>query len=129
MAFRVRDNLARRTRHYLRAREQVTRVYREVQRPVQLLDGGARPVRALCFLIDQNHPQYAGRLPVTEQAFLVRRGRGMSGRNTDYVANTVRHLSGMGIEEPRLNRLMPLVGIRKSVLQALPCEREPQPVS
>lgn len=127
LAFRVRRTHARRTQQYLRAREQVTRVYREVVRPVQLLDGDALPVRALCFLIDQCHPQYAGRLPVTEQAYLVRRGYGMSGHNRDYVANTVRHLSGMGIEEPRLNRLMPLLGIRHSELRALPCEREPKP--
>ncbi len=127
LAFRVRGNHARRTRQYLRAREQVTRVYREVMRPVQLLGGDTPPVRALCFMIDQSHPQYAGRLPLAEQAFLVRRGLGMSGHNRDYVANTVRHLSGMGIEEPQLKRLMPLVGIRNSELQAIPCEREPQP--
>lgn len=127
LAFRVRRPHARHTRQYLRAREQVTRVYREAMRPVQLLDRDARAVRALCFLIDQCHPQYAGRLPVAEQAYLIRRGRGMSGPNREYVANTVRHLSGMGIEEPRLNRLMPLLGIRPAELQALPCEREPKP--
>lgn len=114
LAFRVSPGAERRTRKYLKAREQVTRVYREAVRPVRLLDGSGRRVRALCFLVDATHRQYAGRLPLDVQAFLVRRGRGRSGPNTDYVVNTVRHLNEMGIEERQLNRLLPMLGIRPS---------------
>jgi cation transport protein ChaC len=124
IAFRVRRGHERRTRVYLKGREQVTRVYREVMRPVTLIDDRARQVRALCFLVDNTHPQYAGKLPVTEQARLVRRGRGRSGANTEYVANTVRHLIELGYDEPKLRRLMPLVGIRSRALESCPCERD-----
>ena len=97
----------------------MTRVYQEVFRPITLKDGalkgGAqRPVRALCFTVDRFHPQYAGRLPLAAQAHLVRRGRGVSGHNADYLANTVQHLSEMGIDEPALRRLLPLVGLRNA---------------
>src|SRR6202049_2952604 len=47
---------------YLRAREQVTKVYREVVRPVILLEGEEPRVQALCYVVDRGHPQYAGRL-------------------------------------------------------------------
>lgn len=124
IAFRVRPGHERRTRLYLKAREQVTRVYREAMRPVTLLDGERRRVRAMCFLVDSAHPQYAGRLPLERQAHLVRRGRGRSGLNTDYVANTVLHLAELGIRDPRLARLLPMVGIRNSVLAARSCERD-----
>jgi cation transport protein ChaC len=124
IAFRIRPGHERRTRVYLKGREQVTRVYREVMRPVTLADAGASQVRALCFLVDSTHPQYAGKLPITEQARLVRRGRGRSGANTDYVANTVSHLAELGFDEPTLRRLMPLLGIRNTALQARPSERD-----
>ena len=124
LAFRVRAGDERRTRMYLKAREQVTRVYREVNRQVHLFDGGGTNVRALCFLVDNTHRQYAGKLPLSEQAHLVRHGEGRSGPNTEYVANTVRHLSGLEIDEPQLRRLLPLVGVRNNVLSALPCQRD-----
>jgi cation transport protein ChaC len=124
IAFRVRAGHERHTRKYLRAREQVTRVYREAVRPVRLMDGGKVNARALCFLVDNSHRQYAGKLPLSAQAFLVRRGEGRSGPNTEYVANTVRHLDGLGIEELRLKRLLPMVGIRHGALNALPCQRD-----
>ena len=37
---------------YLRAREQVTDVYVEALRPIELLDGSNRSFRALCYLVD-----------------------------------------------------------------------------
>src|SRR5690606_24145444 len=122
IAFRVRRGEERHVRHYLKAREQVTRVYRDVIRPVALLEGEARRVRALCFLVNNKHRQYAGRLPLARQAHLVRAGRGQSGPNIEYVATTVRHLAELGIAEPRLSRLLPMVGVRNSVLAARSCQ-------
>jgi cation transport protein ChaC len=46
------------------------------------------------------------------QARLVRRSQGKSGRNTDYVVNTVRHLRECGVVDHRLERLMPMLGHR-----------------
>lgn len=125
IAFRVRQGQERHTRHYLKAREQVTRVYRDAIRPVMLFGAEEeRRVRALCFLVDNKHRQYAGRLPLVQQAHLVRRGRGQSGPNTEYVANTFRHLCELGIADPHLARLLPMVGIRNSVLAARDCVRD-----
>lgn len=114
VAFRLAPSRIRETLLYLRAREQVTRVYRESFLPLQLHDGPNTSLRGLCYRADQRHPQYAGYLPLAMQAHLVRRGRGRSGKNTDYVANTLHHLEEMGIHDPRLKRLMPLVGIRSA---------------
>lgn len=106
IAFRVSAASADATIGYLRMREQVTHVYREARRPVLLLDGTRRKVTALCYLVDRDHPQYAGRLPVAKQIELVRAGSGESGSNVDYVANTVRHLIDMGLKECALRKLM-----------------------
>lgn len=102
LAFRVNYALYERTLAYLRAREQATMVYRETERLVDLVDGSRRRVRALCYVVDRAHPQYAGTLPVESQVEFVRRGAGLSGINVDYVMNTLRHLREMGIRDHRL---------------------------
>ena len=56
-------------------------------------------------MVDRDHRQYAGRLPLEMQARLVRRSRGKSGRNIDYVVNTVRHLRECGIFDTGLEAL------------------------
>lgn len=84
-------------RAYLEAREQVTMVYRDVMRPVQLDDG--RRVSALTFVVDERHEQFAGNLSPEEQLAMVRAGVGISGRNIDYVINTARHLESLGIRD------------------------------
>ena len=48
---------------YLRERELVTEVYREVWRTIRFSDGARPPVKALTYLADRDHVQYAGRLP------------------------------------------------------------------
>lgn len=88
---------------YLQEREQVTRVYREVMWRVQLGDG--RTPKALSFVVDQQHTQYAGALGVEEQAKLVRTASGEMGSNTDYVLNTARHLKELGIRDGLLEAL------------------------
>lgn len=109
MAFRVEAERCDPTIEYLREREQVTMVYLETHRRVRLLDGSDRKVEALCFMVDRTHPQYAGRLSVAEQAELVRAGKGESGHNLEYVANTLRHLDEMGLQEPSLNELLEML--------------------
>ena len=59
---------------YLRDREQVTSVYLERRLSVRLAD--ARRVRALAYVVDRNHGQYAGRLSDEEVLRLVRQGQG-----------------------------------------------------
>jgi glutathione-specific gamma-glutamylcyclotransferase len=90
---------------YLREREQVTSVYLETMRQVELEDAGWRRVRALCYIVDRSHVQYAGRLTVDESLHLIRQGRGSSGANPDYVVETVRALEALGYREGELHRL------------------------
>ena len=106
LAFRLAETEARHIRAELKKREQVTLVYREAMRHVRLTDGSDRSVRALCFLIDRSHPQYAGGVPLDRQAGIVRSASGRSGRNDDYVLSTLRHLEETGIEDPMLTRLV-----------------------
>ncbi len=85
---------------YLQAREQDRGVYREAWRNVVLASG--KTVRALAYLVNEQHPQFAGRLSVAEQVKLVSAGTGESGRNTEYVRNTARHLLDLGIRDEML---------------------------
>jgi cation transport protein ChaC len=97
VAFRVGPAHQGETIAYLREREQPTAVYLERVLPVTLDDG--RRVRALCYIADRRHCQYAGRLPQPELLRLVRQGRGISGPNPDYVRQTHAHLMDMGVRD------------------------------
>jgi cation transport protein ChaC len=105
IAFRVADADRAKTVAYLREREQVTSVYREVKRSVWLEDDARRRVSALAYVVDRGHAQYAGRLTPAEQLRLVRQGHGRSGPNRDYVLSTVRSLEAQGCRDPQLHRL------------------------
>jgi cation transport protein ChaC len=111
LAFRVAARHKRATLAYLQRREQVTNVYRRVLRHVSLKLPDPEMARALCYMIDRRHRQYAGVLPLGLQAQLVRHGKGRSGKNTEYVLNTVRHLRECGIVDRGLERLVPMLGI------------------
>ena len=78
-------------------------VYQETIRPIHLDDG--RTVPALVYLADRSHRQFAGKLPLATAAALVRRGRGATGTNLEYVLNTVAHLDDLGLHDPALEAL------------------------
>lgn len=103
MAFAVDDAAWPETLAYLRERELVTDVYREAVRPVRLVSGAT--VEAVCYLVNERHEQYAGRLTVEQQVPLVQRGFGSSGANTDYVLNTAQQLRTLGIRDRALETL------------------------
>jgi cation transport protein ChaC len=105
VAYRVEAGAEDATVAYLRAREQVTDVYVEAYRPVRLLDGSDRTVKALTYLVDSHHVQYAGALSLEEQLRMVVGGKGQSGENAEYVLNTVLHLEEAGIHDPLLGAL------------------------
>ncbi len=109
VAFRVAASRREATIAYLRAREQVTKVYREAMRPVVLDRDGGRRARALVYLADRRHPQYAGQLTLDEQLRLVRQGHGGAGPNAAYVLATVAALEDHGIRDARLRRLAALL--------------------
>ena len=107
VAFRVAQSERKVTVAYLREREQITGVYREVMRSVWLKDG--ERVRALAYVADRSHAQYAGRLSIDEQLRLVRQGHGKSGPNIEYVISTVAALEAQGIRDAQLHRLAALL--------------------
>ncbi len=118
LAFRVGAAAAPATLAYLREREQIISVYREALVPVTLLRAGHPEVMALAFLVERAHPSYAGRLPLMEQALLIRGAAGRSGGNIDYLVSTLAHLGELGIRERALERLMSLVGPHVSRCEA-----------
>jgi len=89
---------------YLQDREQDRGVYREAWRSVALADGAS--VKALAYLVNEQHPQFAGRLDLSEQVRLVRRSTGESGPNTEYVRNTAYHLMSLGIRDKTLMQIV-----------------------
>lgn len=91
---------------YLRDREQVTNVYLERVRPIRVgADGASRIVRALCYVVDRRHEQYAGDLPLETMLEMIPVSIGQSGPNTEYVLNTVAHLEEIGVADTKLYAL------------------------
>lgn len=107
MAFEVDAGDWSEVRQYLHKREQVTGVYHEVTRQVQLANGDT--VEALTYVVDEQHEQYAGQLDVAAQLGFVRHASGDMGPNSDYVINTAEHLKEMGIEDRELFELSALL--------------------
>ena len=103
VARRVDGNLRERVVAYLRERELVTNVYDEVWVPVRLEDG--RRVESLTYVVNRDHPQYAGHLSTEEIAGIVRGASGASGINRDYVENTVSSLNQWAIRDKVLERI------------------------
>jgi cation transport protein ChaC len=105
IAFRVAAAERASAISYLRGREQVTGVYREVTRRISLKSEPAHLVTALCYVVDRSHVQYAGRLPLDEQLRHIRQGHGVSGPNRDYVIATVAAMEALGLRESELHLL------------------------
>jgi cation transport protein ChaC len=105
IAYRVAGAKRAASIKYLREREQVTTVYRESLRSVWLSGEPERQVQALCYVVDRSHPQYAGRLSLSEQLHHVRQGHGHAGPNRDYVVSTVKELEALGFRDGELHLL------------------------
>jgi cation transport protein ChaC len=88
---------------YLRERELVTDVYTEAWRAIRLDHYGQPRVKALTYLVNRNHVQYAGGLDRERILELVRTGHGRSGTNADYVLNTAAHLRDLGFRDAVLD--------------------------
>jgi cation transport protein ChaC len=105
IAFRVAETNRAATVDYLREREQVTSVYREVTRSVWLENDARQRVSALTYVVDRGHVQYAGRLSVAAQLHHVLQGHGQSGNNRDYVLSTVKAIEAEGFRDAPLHQL------------------------
>lgn len=103
MAFRVAPGLHDETMRYLRERELISSAYLEKRLAVDLADG--RRVRAVCYVVDPDHAQYCGGLPLADQARIIAHARGDRGPNSEYLFNTADHLAGLGIADEELSGL------------------------
>ncbi len=110
LALRVAPGEEDAVRLHLFRREQVTNVYRATLRPIELGGKPGRTVRALVFLADTRHRQYAGNLPTDRQVAIVRKARGRAGSNLDYVLNTADMLAKAGFQDPHLRRVLVRLG-------------------
>ncbi|MGB6662089.1 MAG: gamma-glutamylcyclotransferase [Xanthobacteraceae bacterium] len=110
IAFRVAAAVRHETVEYLRAREQVTSVYVEATRQIELEDKTRRRVGALCYIVDRSHVQYAGRLTLAESLHHVRQGHGKARATPDSVIETVRALEALGYREGELHLLAERLG-------------------
>lgn len=107
VAFLPTPAQAARTLTYLRERELVTDAYLERTCDVTLADG--RRVRALTYVMDLNHVQYARGLTLEEQAVIIARAVGGRGPNTEYLTATVAALREQNIADEELHALERLV--------------------
>ena len=88
---------------YLRARELISSAYLERTLDIRLSCGAQ--VQAVTYVIDADHVQYCGGLPLEEQAGIIARAVGGRGPNTEYLYNTASHLTQLGISDPDLEWL------------------------
>lgn len=103
VAFAVAARNAERTLDYLRERELISSAYLEKTLPIALADG--RRVEAVTYVIDPDHVQYCGGLPLEEQARIIATAVGGRGPNTEYLWNTAAHLGALGLADPDLDWL------------------------
>jgi glutathione-specific gamma-glutamylcyclotransferase len=82
---------------------QLSAVYLERNLRVLMVEG--KVVTALTYVADRRHPQYAGSLEREELLRLTAHAVGRSGRNADYILNTVGHLEKVGVKDPTLEWL------------------------
>lgn len=111
VAYRIAEADCQAARAYLREREMTSYVYEERRLPIVLPQ--ERRVLAYTYVADSKHPQYTGRLPLERVAELVCQGVGERGACAEYLANTVRHLDELGIEDGPMHKLLRLVEERQ----------------
>ena len=103
LALRVPDGQAAGTLAYLRERELISSAYLEHHVTLSLDDG--RDVTALAYVIDPDHVQYCGGLPLEEQAQIIARSHGGRGPNSEYLFNTAQQLNDLCLADDDLDWL------------------------
>jgi glutathione-specific gamma-glutamylcyclotransferase len=108
VAFRVNEESEAEVKEYLRQREMISAIYHERTVPVRTYDG--RSVRAMAYVVDTAHEQFACHLSVEAAARVVSGAAGTAGTNEEYVHNTIRHLREIGIRDHWLESVGRLIG-------------------
>ncbi len=103
LALAVEAGHEERTLHELRERELISSAYVEKMLDVHLDCG--QVVNAVTYVIDADHVQYCGGLPLEDQAQIIAHAVGGRGPNTEYLYNTAEHLSEIDLRDPDLEWL------------------------
>lgn len=82
--------------------------------PCATSHGCMQELRALAFVVNREHPSYAGRLPFDAVARALATARGHIGTSADYLLHTVDGLTAHGLRDGHLERL------RERVIGAVP---------
>ena len=117
VAFRVASSKREETLAYLRERELVTSVYLEKSVTLRLNDGSRK--RALAYIVDRRHNQYAGPLSIENMTQLILKGAGINGDNSAYVRNTYEHLQRLNIRDAKLTKV--IQDLDRNVTRNSPC--------
>jgi cation transport protein ChaC len=102
--YRVESKDAAEVARYLHERELITGCYVPRWLSVTPAEGGRE--KALAYVADRSHYQYAGKLPQDEVVSKIRHAVGVMGSNAEYLRNTVQHLDELGVEDSSLHRLL-----------------------
>ncbi|MFP8965624.1 gamma-glutamylcyclotransferase [Pokkaliibacter sp. CJK22405] len=100
---RTRANEQAQVLEYLADRELVTDIY--LPRYVEVAAGAER-IRALTFVVDTRHYQFARVLDEDVAIKTVASARGQSGHSLDYLESTLAHLKAQGIASGRLQHIL-----------------------
>ena len=90
-------------------REMVTGVYRPRLLKVATAEG---PVQAVTFVVNRDHPRYAGRVPEARMIEALATAKGELGSAAEYLFSTVEHLDSLGIADGPMHRLASRVAAR-----------------
>lgn len=110
LAYRVAARDAVSVRAYLRAREQISGVYREAHVKIAVLTSQQTDHHALVYIAERDHPSFTPRFSVQRQAHIIAGARGLSGSNVDYLVSTLTELRRLGIRERELERVRACLG-------------------
>ncbi|SMO64001.1 gamma-glutamylcyclotransferase [Ruegeria faecimaris] len=103
LALAVEAGHEERTLHELRERELISSAYVEKMLDVHLETDEV--VTAVTYVIDADHVQYCGGMPLEDQAQIIAHAVGGRGPNTEYLYNTAEHLTEIGLRDPDLEWL------------------------
>lgn len=97
----------------LRERELISSAYYEAWLPVTLTSG--EQVKAVTYVIDPTHVQYAIDLSLSRQAEVIANAVGGKGPNHEYLDNTWQHLCAVGLHDPDMQWLVDTVARLRAV--------------
>lgn len=78
-------------------------VYRRSRVTIEVADGRQR---AVTYTVDRREADYAGGFSIADQAAIVAGAEGLSGRNGDYLRQTVAHIHAMGLRDRALETVL-----------------------